>query len=116
MYPLSRLPTTPHKRRNCRMKALCPRSSLAALAAFGALACVVWLSPTQGQDKETPRSPVGRARPIPSVDFHVPCMGMKIFGMHAESNKPVLGKPTAQVSDLRYFYLPLLAFQKKANG
>ncbi len=82
-----------------------------------AFTCFVFIPGSPGQDtKEPPKPPASRARPIPAVDFHIPWMGMKIFAMHAESNKPVLGKPTAPASDLRYFYLPLMAFQKKGTG
>ena len=95
-----------------------PIRSRITLAAFAvALVFLASISGMPGQDtKEPAKGPVSRARPIPSVDFHIPWMGMKIYGMHAESNKPVLGRPTAQASDLRYFYLPLMAFQKKGTG
>jgi hypothetical protein len=43
-------------------------------------------------------------------------MGMELFAIHAESNRPVLGRPTAPASDLRYFYLPLMAFQRNGTG
>src|SRR5437667_35944 len=91
---------------------------LAALAAVGFAALAAAPSTPAEDTKEPAKSPApaSRARPIPTVDFHIPFFGFKIFGMHAESNRPVLGRPTAPPSDLRYFYLPLLAFQKKGTG
>lgn len=64
------------------------------------------------------KPPVGRARPIPVVDFRIPWNGTVILGMHADTNRPVLGRPDPSVlpSDLRYYSVPLFAFVRKGTG
>lgn len=68
--------------------------------------------------KDPPKPPASRARPIPAVDFRIPWNSTVILGMHAESNRPVLGRPNPNIqpSDLRYFYVPLFAFLRKETG
>ncbi len=93
------------------------RLALAAAGVAGLVAVLTVLPRAPGQDvTEPPAPPVSRNRPIPVIDFQFSWMGMKIQGMHAEGNKPILGKPTAPAADLRYYYLPLMAFIKNGAG
>jgi hypothetical protein len=73
-------------------------------------------TPPGGQAATDTSLSVSRNRPVPPIDFVIPWNGMKIFAMHAEGNRAVRGRPTAEPSGLRYYYLPLLAFQKKPSG
>jgi hypothetical protein len=62
--------------------------------------------------------PAARTRPLPVKDFDVPLPDspVKLIGLNAESNRPVLGRPTVPVMDRRYYYLPLFALQEDEKG